>query len=60
MSNIKNCPFCGNEGLLARECTIPDEDYVMYYILCNSETCDTHTGKFFTRESAIQHWNRRV
>lgn len=55
MNELLKCPFCEKDGLLIKECNLPDEEYVMYYILCDYSPYDTRTKKFHTREDAIEH-----
>jgi Lar family restriction alleviation protein len=57
---LKPCPFCGKEGLLIRECNIPGEEWVQYYVMCDFVKCGTYQCKYFTREDAIKGWNKRI
>lgn len=54
---LKPCPFCGSKA----ELSIYNTDFETWTVACTNENCDITMGKaFFTKQEAINHWNRRT
>ena len=56
MSELKCCPFCGGEAKIATY----DWGYSVkeYWIYCNP--CDCASGRYHSKEEAINAWNTRT
>lgn len=64
MSELKNCPFCGNKNIILDD----DNDPAVYVlqselhiVVCdfNQGGCGASTGWEATKEQAIKAWNQR-
>ena len=53
LPELKSCPFCGNIDI---ELNFMASGH--YRIGCRK--CNVNTGGYFTKETAIKAWNRRV
>ena len=53
MAELRECPFCGGEATLWK--SYPADR--PYNILCG---CGGRVGYFYTKEEAIEAWNRRA
>lgn len=59
--NLKPCPFCGHEPLLAREMLTTDLRYIWgtgYRIYCPE--CEIAEARDIEAEEAAEKWNRRA
>lgn len=53
---IKPCPFCGDD---AEYCDEYDKQGTLFhFIFC--KYCESSSGKYETKEMAIQRWNKRT
>lgn len=55
MSELKPCPFCGDEGVITDEA--PQKYGVTYSIFC--ENCGAEITRL-KKEEAAEAWNRRT
>lgn len=53
MTELKCCPFCGGEAMIAH-----NECFDDFIALCKH--CNASTRLFDNKETAIEAWNRRV
>jgi len=67
MSELKPCPFCGDDGSLqfanGHPYTDSDgkaRDPFYYTVKCKDEFCGCRIGVYEDPEMAIEAWNRRV
>ena len=53
------CPFCNGKAIIKEDpwLSTHGEDAPKFYVVCR--TCGSRTGKY-TKEKAIQYWNRRT
>lgn len=59
MSELKPCPFCGEEAkLLDKTNYYETGGYTYYFVRCNN--CGAENGWNMQLEKAIEAWNRRV
>lgn len=58
MTEIKPCPFCGRRAFTRRR---PGNMADVFYVYCGNSSCEVEpqTHAYFTRERAIEAWNRR-
>ena len=57
MDELKPCPFCGGKAFSTG--VLPTYGFdVMYRAIC--EDCNISTPSKWTKEKAIEAWNRRV
>lgn len=68
MSELSDCPFCGNsdmdedEGVYPRGPRLPDGTMVpghFFIVRCGNPSCNAEVEDE-TREKAVARWNRRV
>lgn len=65
MVELRKCPFCGNaDVILLTKRSGYTGRYTSheFYILCDETSggCGTSSGKYFSKNKAIEAWNRRA
>lgn len=61
MTELKSCPFCGNNTVVIRSYSLGRYSYQNeYYAACPSALgCGARTKSYDTPEEAAEVWNRR-
>ena len=53
MSELKPCPFCGNDNISVIESVVKP------FYWCKCEKCGASISCYKTRKKAVEVWNRR-
>ena len=62
-SELKPCPFCGEEHISVAYTGYEDEGCVLHTVGCSTSNCPGHIAgswRYFNRERAVEAWNRRA
>lgn len=69
LPKIKNCPFCGGHGTLAKKSKTVIKGELTYITYCYCADCNARSRRVILAEFgeqndarllAINHWNRRI
>ncbi len=63
MEELKQCPFCGEEGVIIENIGRSVGAKKKYHAACNNDKCGIYGGLlpwYRTKQEAIAAWNRRV
>lgn len=58
MTELKPCPFCGDENILIMDITFKQGIFPNFYAICFE--CSTRGYLYSTKQEAIDAWNKRV
>lgn len=55
MSDLRPCPFCGNDKPEKHGC----DRMLLWWVACGSPTCETQGPSALTAPAAVAAWNHR-